>query len=502
MRTHPERLIVPPGLWEHEAVRQALMSRNVGVLFRHFRRYTGASQTIVGARVGLAQSDVSEIERGVRVVRSVDVLTRVAVGLEIPAALLGLAAPVQSCSVARVAASEREDDVRRRDLMAGALGLGAGLSVGTGTSAAADSAGGDPSAAMERALFEPLDAPPARLDDLHTLLASAQGDFTGAHYAALGGALPVLIATAEATRDASSGRARERAQAVVARAYVLATELAVKQHSEVAWATADRALIAARASGDPKPLAEAARVLAITMRRAGRGRGAVDLLARTASSLETERGTPVAQTLAARVCLLLTAAYTAASGHLRGTALDLLEEAEEFAERLPAGGAPAGLLTVAASPAECAMYRISTFNALGTPDEGVPYAGRVVIGQLASTERRARFATDTARMWHQLGDGPRAFAALRAIERTAPEEARRPAIRTLTLDLLYSPHSLPGLRAFATRTGALAAGWDRSTPTTDSAVRRRGRWRWGCACHEEFLVMVQPPSTGIEAPVM
>ncbi|QNE73239.1 hypothetical protein F0344_00005 [Streptomyces finlayi] len=101
-----------------------------------------------------------------------------------------------------------------------------------------------------------------------------------------------LIATAEATRDATSGRTRERAQAAVARAYVLATELTVKQHSEAAWATADRALIAARASGDPRPLSDATRVLAITIRRAGRSAAAVDFLA----------GGPQADTLAARVC--------------------------------------------------------------------------------------------------------------------------------------------------------------------------------------------------------
>ncbi|WP_340375935.1 transcriptional regulator [Streptomyces sp. SS7] len=239
----------------------------------------------------------------------------------------------------------------------------------------------------------------------------------------------------------------------------MATELAVKQHSEAAWATADRALIAAWASGDPRPLSDAARVLAITMRRAGRSSAAVDFLARTATTLTAEKGQPQADTLAARVCLLMTAAYTAASGGRRSTALDLLHEAEETADRIPRteNGKPAGLFTISASPAEVAMYRISSLTVLGTPDDAVPYVQRLVPAQLANTERVARYLTDTARMWHQLGDGRRTFSALRAIEHTAPEEVRRPAIRTLTADLLYTPGSLPGLREFAVRTGAVAA---------------------------------------------
>ncbi|WP_435056517.1 helix-turn-helix domain-containing protein [Streptomyces noursei] len=460
-------------MWDHEKARRALAARDLAALIKHFRQYTGASQTTVGSLAGLAQSDVSAIEWGVRQVQSVDVLMRIAEGLAIPLSLLGLAeetgsadhparrkAPVPHVTAAKVTEAELEDDVRRRELMTGALGLGASLIAGTSSdAAAAEPADQNPAADMERALFEPVAGRPTSLSTLADGLATARGLFSGARYAALGGALPPLIATAEATRDAATGRTRERAQAAVARAYVLATELAVKQHSEAAWATADRALIAARASGDPRPLSDAARVLAITMRRAGRSSAAVDFLARTATSLVVEKGSPQADTLAARVCLLMTAAYTAASGGRRSTALDLLQEAEETAGRIPVdqSGKPAGLFTISASPAEVSMYRISSLTVLGTPDDAVPYVRRVDPKQLANTERVARYLTDTARMWHQLGDGRRTFSALRAIEHTAPEEVRRPAVRTLTADLLYTPGSLPGLREFAVRTGAVAA---------------------------------------------
>ncbi|WP_217231245.1 helix-turn-helix domain-containing protein [Streptomyces anulatus] len=470
MRSHSP-LSAPADLWDHAKARRALSERNIAAVLKHFRQYTGASQTTVGSLTGLAQSDISAIERGIRQVQSVEVLTRIAEGLAIPLPLLGLAeepeasdhparrnAPAELPATARVAGAELEDDVRRRDLMTGALGFGAGLLTGTGPAAAA-AADQNPAAALERSLFEPVGGVPTTLNELTTGLATARTLFSDARYTALGTALPSLIATAEATRDATIGRARERAQAAVARAYVLATELAVKQHSETAWATADRALTAARASGDPRPLSDAARVLAITMRRAGQSAAAVDFLARTATSLEhQDKDGRQPESLAARACLLMTAAYTAATGGRRSVALDLLQEAEETADRIhrAEGRKPVGLFTISASPAEVSMYRISSLTVLGTPDDAVQYVRRVDTMQLASTERVARYLTDTARMWHQLGDGRRTFSALRAIEHAAPEEVHRPAVRTLTADLLYRPGNLPGLREFAARTGAVA----------------------------------------------
>jgi len=76
--------------------------------------------------------------------------------------------------------------------------------------------------------------------------------------------------------------------------------------------------------------------------------------------------------------------------------------------------------------------------------------------RLPTAERRARFGTDAARMWHALGDRRHTFSALLGVERAAPEEVRRPALRALTADLLYGPGALAGLREFAHRTGAVA----------------------------------------------
>ncbi|MFE1521243.1 transcriptional regulator [[Kitasatospora] papulosa] len=345
--------------------------------------------------------------------------------------------------------------MRRRDMINGVLGL----SVAILTSPAALAAAADPVSGLERALVDPAAGQPAPFAELSSALAQARTAFTGARYTALSAALPGLIATAEATRDAASGRGRDVAHTFVARAYTLATELAVKLHYEGAWVAADRALSAARASGEPQPLREAARVVAIAMRRAGRGGAAVDFLARTTHHVRTVERTATPDALAATSCLLLTAAYTAAVGRRRSQALSLLEEAHETATRLPAerSGERLGLLTVEASTMECDMYRISVHNALGTPDGAIPYAARLDPTRLSSAERAARHWTECTRMWRHQDDNRRAYAALRAMDRVAPEEVRRPAMRALTADLLYSPQHLSGLREFAVHTGAVAA---------------------------------------------
>lgn len=74
---------------------------------------------------------------------------------------------------------------------------------------------------------------------------------------------------------------------------------------------------------------------------------------------------------------------------------------------------------------------------------------------LPTTERRARYWTDTARMWHALGEDRRTVAALRTMEAVAPGEVRRPSVRSLTQAVLYGPAGGDSkVRAFAQRTGA------------------------------------------------
>ncbi|MFI9327557.1 helix-turn-helix domain-containing protein [Kitasatospora sp. NPDC052868] len=404
------------------------------------------TQAQLGRACGYSASAISRVEAGL--LRPAEQpLLLIAQALDLSRDAIGVG---RRATLAADVTPDQEDAMLRRQLLvAGAAAVGA--SALSSTAASASASRPDASARIVGALYEPAVSAPTSLPQLGRALASARTHFTAARYADLGETLPTLLGTAQATRDALSGGAREEANACAARAWVLATELALKGHADVAWPAADRALAAARASGDPVVQGEAARVLAITMRRAGRPAAAVDLLRRTAASLGQERD-GVSRAVAAT--LLMTAAYTAACGRRRGDALDLMAGAEDAVGSLGGTVMPSTpLFTVDATTAQLDLYWIGVHTALGTPDEGVPYAARIVPGQLPTAERRARFGTDCARMWHHLGDHRRTFTALRFTEQVAPEEVRRPALRALTADLLYAPVTVPGVRELAARTG-------------------------------------------------
>ncbi|AJZ85869.2 XRE family transcriptional regulator [Streptomyces sp. WAC05858] len=420
---------------------------DIGSILRGARCAARLTQAQVGQACGYSASAVSRIESG-RMRLDHHALAQFAAFLNVPLdrlAVTPVPGPPTVDTVERP--SDEEDAVRRRELLTGVLAAGA-TAVVSATPVDAASGPFDPAAGLEDALFRLPSAAPAPPARLVQQTAAARLDFRAARYTSLGRALPGLLAAASATRDASRGRAREQASMMLARAYVLAAELALKQHNDAAWVAADRALTAARASGHPVPIGESSRVLAITMRRSGRCPAAVRLLTQEAADLDVGQS----PTGAVRTTLMLTAAYTAATGRDRATALGLLDEAQEETERRRS---VPGLFTVDVSRTQVDVYRIGVLNALGTPDEGVKVAARLNIDRMPTAERRARAWTDTARMWHALGDQSQTFAALRKVEQEAPQEVRRPALRALTADLLYLPARVPGVREFAARTGAL-----------------------------------------------
>lgn len=76
-------LRIPEDAWSHGEVLTALAARDTGGLFRWITRLTGASQSRIGAAVGLEQGYVSRIMAG-RKVTSIDVLERIADGCRMP----------------------------------------------------------------------------------------------------------------------------------------------------------------------------------------------------------------------------------------------------------------------------------------------------------------------------------------------------------------------------------------------------------------------------------
>jgi len=85
---------MPSWAWERPEVREALVGRDMGGVFRAMQQYGGLSQARIAAATGLSQSRVNEVINGRREITKLDVFERVADGLGIPAEsrrILGLA---------------------------------------------------------------------------------------------------------------------------------------------------------------------------------------------------------------------------------------------------------------------------------------------------------------------------------------------------------------------------------------------------------------------------
>jgi transcriptional regulator with XRE-family HTH domain len=85
---------IPPQFWARPDVRSALISHDVGAVFRLLRQHTGISQTRIGTAVDMAQGRVSNIELGKQHIAGAAVFARIADGLNMPdhaRASLGLA---------------------------------------------------------------------------------------------------------------------------------------------------------------------------------------------------------------------------------------------------------------------------------------------------------------------------------------------------------------------------------------------------------------------------
>ncbi|MGH3936059.1 MAG: helix-turn-helix domain-containing protein [Pseudonocardiaceae bacterium] len=85
---------LPPGFFFQDPLVAALADYDFGVVFRRVRAATGWSQQTLASLVGLDQTRISAIERGVGRLRDVALVAQVATALWIPPALLGFGTTV------------------------------------------------------------------------------------------------------------------------------------------------------------------------------------------------------------------------------------------------------------------------------------------------------------------------------------------------------------------------------------------------------------------------
>jgi hypothetical protein len=310
-----------------------------------------------------------------------------------------------------------------------------------------------PAAGLEDVLYGRANAAPIPLASLRASITAARDDFRAARYDRLPGTLPGLIAAARATSDSAGTSEHADASTLLADAFILAADFAVKLNDDpLAWMTADRTLQAAQAGNDPLTLADARRAVATAMRRTGHPDRACDLLIRACHDIDPG-GRPDPDELAMYGTLLNVAAYTAATAGNRRAAAEYIDEAVAAVTRL---GPRTSRRQPAFGPAGITLYQVSIAQVLGDNGTAIDHARILRPASIPTAERQGRYWVDVARAYHQWGRPEACYAALRAAERAAPAEVRyRPPVHRMTEDLLRSgPHrTLPGLRAFAARTG-------------------------------------------------
>jgi hypothetical protein len=477
-------LHVPDGFWQRPDVVAALARRDIGALFRILAQRTGASQMRIGTATGNAQPRVSAIVNGRYQVKTLEHLTRIADGLGMPAGariVLGLApapdtdSPAATQGVAASPASlapadapqagadrgpggeacRDDDQVRRRTFvgLTGTMALKAVLDVASPPGRLVDIGPLTLLLADHTGDSAAIDGPP----DLAALAAAADAArrlYQACCYSALTAHLPDLIARLEAACQSQGGDDRLRALALVAETYHVAAGMLLKlDDPSLACLAADRSMRAAVASEDPLMVGGSARIVTHTLMNTGHAGAAVATASSHASRLTSDPGRGTPEAISVYGSLVLRGAIAAAQHGDRGTAFELLGEADDAGRQL---GSDRNLRWTAFGPVNAAMHRVNVAVTLGDAGTALDVARHIDLEAITVTERKANLFLDAARALLQLGRHEQSYSALRAAEMTAPEEiAARPSARRLVADLVIScPPSLRAeARQFAARVG-------------------------------------------------
>lgn len=448
-----------PPLWHSAAMRDACSRHDAGAIVRLARRAADITLADLGRQVGYTAASLSRMERGKQPMRDVTLLRRLASCLDIPPHLLGLAPQTTPdnpratrVSTQALFGEEGDDPVRRRELLATLAAATTGVALGQPTARAAGkpSLDGLEDLLLHRQHATVLTSGPTPSAATAAVNASRQ-DFSTCRYDALARALPARIALAQAL--GASGRP-EQAATVVAELYTIATRLCIKLGEDgLAAVTADRALTAALGGADALTVAEAHRMVSSAWRRQGHYARATDVAVTAARRLAEDRATDTTERLSVQGNLYATAAYTAAKQGDRHTAHSLVAEAQAVAGQL---GHDALMRGTAFGPSQVRLHQISISHLLGDAGQAIEHARRIDPAALPTSERQARYWIDVARAFGQWGKPDRCYQALLAAEHAAPQEVRRDSVRTMATALVRHDRSLPGVRAFAHRAGALA----------------------------------------------
>jgi transcriptional regulator with XRE-family HTH domain len=405
----------------------------IGGRVKAFRRRRGMSQERLAHLVGRSESWLSQVERGIRPVENLAVLTRLAEVLDVEIDVLA----GQPLRLAPPAGAPVTDEVAAiRDALSGYAELTALLG----------SEGDRP------------------LRDLRAVSGEVAEAWSLRHrslYGRLGHVLPSLIGELEAAASRYDGDDRSTAYALLSDVYQIARAmLRATGETELAWIAGDRAFQAARLAGDPLQLARVARAMALVFLAQGRMAQATDLAVTAAAALEPGLGTAGPDRWAVWGSLVATAAVVAARKNEAVTTVELLGDADRAA-----GVVHAARWTdprTGFGVANVGVHRVSVAVEPGEPLEAQRQAGRVDFSTLPDqfAERRAALHIDVARALGQQRDVGAAVLHLLEAERIAPEEVRHHVlVRELVRCFLKRERrrlAVPELRPLAERLGVTA----------------------------------------------
>jgi hypothetical protein len=265
---------------------------------------------------------------------------------------------------------------------------------------------------------------------------SARREYQGCRYSELARRLPGLLARLDTACEMLAGDAKGKARELSADAYHVAAGLLLKLDDQgLACLAADRSMRAAQASGDPVTIGASARIITHTLMSSGHLPAAISAASSNAAQLDHAMEPHTADSLSVYGALLLRGSVAAAQHGNRGTARELLGEADEAARRLGVD-ADANLRWTAFGPANAMLHRVNVAVILGDAGTAIKVARRVNLGKVTVTERKATLLLDVSRAFLQWGRHEKAYTALRAAEATAPEEVSgRPSVHRLLRDL-------------------------------------------------------------------
>jgi len=483
------KLFVPEHVFHTPEVQVALAQHDLGPALAAGRRELGLRQRELGARLGLTQSQVSEIERGIHRLTDAEAIANALVVLGIPLKLVGFPSSAPGSvegedreAIAMWLRRHRSTTADHSTLAAGPVaprrtvlrgGIAAVAVAATDSllpitapvaparpmpswAAAIDAAVRDPGAAMRAALSARPDGPlPATA--LRQRVSAATGQSLGSDFHALASTLPDLLGHVEAAA-VEAARHGDPTSALVALSdtYSVGSWTLIKAGQiESAREAAGRSRRAAEEAGDRVRTAAAVRCEAEVAMCEGDCDRAVETALRATVHLPIRPDENTELAMHIRGAALLTAATAAARGGNRRTAYTYLNAAGDCARAL--GGTNASWLCTVFGDGNMGIHAGVVIplelHDLRAAEANIPLMCLDVL-PASLAERRGRAMIDVARVLAGLGDDPAATAALLEAETYAPDEVRNHRYTHALLPQLWRREtSGSGVREFAGRCG-------------------------------------------------